>query len=204
VLSGYQSAKNVLTIGATDRTGIITSFSSRGPVNDGRTKPELMADGFFTISTVNTPDDGYGPQQGTSMSAPAVTGGLALLYEKYRLQNSGANPKNGLMKALICNGAADLGNTGPDYTYGFGWMNLLRSVKMLEQNNYFSDSVANSANNTHVITVPANTAQLKIMLYWNDPAAAVLASDRRSRRRRSSQQRRRCRLRLRHDPWPRR
>jgi subtilisin family serine protease len=77
VLSGYQSAKNVLTIGATDRIGVVTSFSSRGPVKDGRTKPELMADGLFTISTVPTPDDWYGPTTGTSMSAPAVAGGLA-------------------------------------------------------------------------------------------------------------------------------
>jgi hypothetical protein len=176
VLSGYQSAKNVLTIGATDRTGVVTSFSSRGPVKDGRTKPELMADGYFTISTVNTPDDGYGPQQGTSMSAPAVSGGLALLYEKYRLQNSGANPKSGLMKALICNGGSDLGNTGPDYTYGFGWMNLLRSVDMLSNNRYYISTINNGGNNSHSITVPANTAQLKVTLYWNDPAAALYAS----------------------------
>jgi Subtilase family/Secretion system C-terminal sorting domain/CARDB len=176
VLSGYQSAKNLLIIGATDRTGVVTSFSSRGPVKDGRTKPELMADGFFTISTVNTPDDGYGPQQGTSMSAPAVSGGLALLYEKYRLQNSGANPKNGLMKALICNGGTDLGNTGPDYTYGFGWMNLLRSVDMLSNNHYYISTISNGGNNPHLISVPANIAQLKVMLYWNDPAAAVFAS----------------------------
>jgi len=176
VLSGYQSAKNVLTIGATDRTGVVTSFSSRGPVKDGRTKPELMADGFFTISTVNTPDDGYGPQQGTSMSAPAVTGGLALLYEKYRLQHSGANPKNGLMKALICNGGTDLGNPGPDYTYGFGWMNLLRSVDMLSNNRYYISTINNGGNNPHSISIPANTAQLKVTLYWNDPAAVVFAS----------------------------
>ena len=175
-MSGYQSAKNVLTIGATDRTGVVTSFSSRGPVKDGRTKPELMADGLFTISTVPTPDDGYGPQQGTSMAAPAVAGGLALLYEKYRLQNSGANPKNGLMKALICNGGADLGNTGPDYTYGFGWMNLLRSVDMLSNNHYYISTINNGGNNPHSISVPANTAQLKVTLYWNDPAAAVFAS----------------------------
>src|SRR6185295_19690899 len=89
--------------------------------------------------------------------------------------HSNANPKNGLMKALLCNGATDLGNSGPDYTYGFGWMNLVRSIKMLEANNYFNDSVANSIINTHSITVPANTARLKVMLYWNDPAAAVLA-----------------------------
>ena len=174
VLSGYQAAKNVLTIGATDRTGVVTSFSSRGPASDGRTKPELMADGFFTIST--TPDDAYGPQQGTSMASPAVAGGLALLYEKYRLQNSGANPKSGLMKALICNGATDLGNSGPDYTYGFGWMNLLRSVDMLSNNRFYISSINNGGNNQHSIVVPANTAQLKVTLYWNDPAAAAFAS----------------------------
>ena len=174
VLSGYQSAKNVLTIGATDRTGVVTSFSSRGPVKDGRTKPELMADGFFTISSV--PDDIYGPQQGTSMAAPAVAGGLGLLYEKYRLQNGGANPKNGLMKALICNGATDLGNTGPDYTYGFGGMNLFRSVDMLINNRYYISTINNGGNNPHSITVPANTAQIKVTLYWNDPAAAAFAS----------------------------
>ena len=32
------------------------------------------------------------------------------------------------------------------------------------------------ANNPHSISVPANTAQLKVTLYWNDPAAAVFAS----------------------------
>ncbi len=174
VLSGYQSAKNILTVGATDRTGLVTSFSSRGPVKDGRTKPEVMADGFFTISTV--PDDGYGPQQGTSMSSPAVAGGLALLYEKYRLQNSGADPKSGLMKALICNGATDLGNTGPDYTYGFGGMNLLRSIDMLSNNHFYISSINNGGNNSHSINVPPNTAQLKVTLYWNDPAANGIVS----------------------------
>jgi hypothetical protein len=173
-LSGYQSAKNVITVGATGRDGTVTTFSSRGPVKDGRTKPEIMADGLWTTSTV--PDDGYFLQQGTSMASPAVAGGLGLLYEKYRSQNSGANPKNGLMKALILNGGTDLGNTGPDYTYGFGWMNLYRSVDMLHNSRYYISSAVLNDDNTHSITVPAGTAQLKVTLYWNDPAAAVFAS----------------------------
>jgi len=174
VFNDFQSAKNVITVGNTDETGIIAPGSSKGPAIDGRIKPEITAQGKSVYSTL--PTNGYGQMSGTSMASPAVSGGLSLLYQRYRQLHSNANPKNGLMKALICNGATDKGNAGPDYTYGFGWMNLLRSVKMLEQNNYINDSVANVDSNIHSIVVPANTAQLKVMLYWNDPDAAPLAS----------------------------
>lgn len=174
VLGGYQSAKNVITVGATTDSGAISGFSSRGPVKDGRTKPEIVAMGQFVAST--WPTNIYSYSSGTSMSGPAVSGGLALLYQRYRQLNSGANPKNGLMKAILCNGATDRGNAGPDYQYGFGWMNLLRSVEMIEKNNYFISGVANGVANTQSITVPAGTAQLKVMLYWNDPAASLISS----------------------------
>ena len=174
VLGDFQSSKNTIDVGNTSLEGVVDFFSSRGPVKDGRIKPEIMAQGAFVGSTwpVNT----YNYDSGTSMAAPAVAGGLALLIQRYRQLHSNATPKNGLMKALLCNGATDLGNTGPDYSNGFGWMNLLRSVKMLENNNYYNDSVVNGNNKVYSITVPANTAQLKVMLYWNDPAAAVLAA----------------------------
>lgn len=174
VFGGFQTAKNVITVGATTELGVIAGFSSKGPVRDGRIKPEIVVQGQPIISTV--PLNAYGSNQGTSMASPGAAGGLTLLYQRYRQLHGGANPKNALIKALICNGATDRGNVGPDFSYGFGWMNLLRSVKMMENNNYFNDSVANTQINTHSITVPANTAQLKVMLYWNDPAAAVLAS----------------------------
>lgn len=174
VLGGYQSAKNVVTVGATNDSGSIASFSSRGPVLDGRTKPEIVAMGQAVVSSwpVNT----YSYDNGTSMSGPAVAGGLALLYQRYRQLNGGANPKNGLMKTLLCNGASDRGNIGPDYQYGFGWMNLLRSIDMMENNHYFIGSSTNGSINTQNISVPANTAQLKVMLYWNDPAASPLSA----------------------------
>ncbi|MEK7224110.1 MAG: S8 family serine peptidase, partial [Bacteroidota bacterium] len=174
VLGGYQCAKNIITVGSTDYKRDRSSFSSRGPVRDGRLKPEIMSMGQFEASTwVN---NAYSYNNGTSMAAPGVSGGLALLIQRYRQLNAGANPKNGLVKALLTNGSDDRGNTGPDFSYGFGSMNLLRSVKMMEDVTYYNTTITQGATNTQTISVPANTAQLKVLLYWNDPAAAVMAS----------------------------
>ncbi len=175
VLGGYQSAKNVITVGNTYADGVIFPQSSRGPVKDGRIKPEIAAQGSFVVSTATFAD--YFENTGTSMANPAVSGGLALLYERYRQINGPASdPDNGLMKAILCNTATDKGNPGPDYIYGFGWMNLLRAVEVLEAGNYVQNAVGTGGDNTFDITVPANTAQLKVMLYWNDPAAAAVSS----------------------------
>lgn len=173
VLGEYMSAKNVITVGQTYTDGLIYPTSSKGPVQDGRIKPDLTAPGTSIVSTV--PVNSYQGGTGTSMAAPAVVGGLALLYQRYRQLNNQNNPKNALMKALLCNGAADHGLGGPDYSYGFGNMNLLRSVTMLDKKQYFSGTLAHKASQLHQISVPANTAELKVMLYWNDPAPSILA-----------------------------
>ena len=173
VLGSYQSAKNVLTVGATQFNGLIASFSSRGPVIDGRIKPEITAQG---ASVVSTGFGSYYTNNGTSMSAPAVTGGAALLIQRYRQLNNGANPINALVKNLICNGATDKGNEGPDYTFGFGWMNLDRSLDMLENNRFASGSVIHGGFALKSIAVPAGQSVLKVMLNWNDPAASMVAS----------------------------
>ncbi|RYY97519.1 MAG: T9SS type A sorting domain-containing protein, partial [Chitinophagaceae bacterium] len=173
VLGGYQSAKNVITVGATSDSGLIASFSSRGPVRDGRIKPDVVAQGQSVVS--NNLNNTYVSNQGTSMAAPTVTGGLALLYQRYRQLHGGSNPKGALMKALLCNGATDRGPAGPDFQYGSGWMNLLRSVDMLEGTRYGSGVSTQGGVNSHAITVPANTARLKVLLYWHDPAASPLA-----------------------------
>ena len=175
IKSGWQCAKNVLTVGAANvQNYSISYFSSRGPVTDGRLKPEITANGWAVISTgVN---NSYFTNFGTSMATPGVTGALSLLHERYKQLNNGNNPSAALMKTLVCNTAEDLGNAGPDYTFGFGMLNATRAVDALENNRYFSNSVSNGASNTKTIIVPANTRRLKIMLYWADPAATINAA----------------------------
>ena len=173
VLGSYQSAKNVLTVGATQFNGLIAGFSSRGPVIDGRIKPEITTQGANVVST------GFGSyytNNGTSMAAPAATGGAALLIQRHRQLNGGANPANALVKNLLCNGATDKGNEGPDYTFGFGWMNLDRSLDMLENNRYATGSVIHGGFALKTIQVPGGQSLLKIMLNWNDPAASMVTA----------------------------
>jgi subtilisin family serine protease len=175
VKSGWQCAKNVLTIGALNTVDYtIAPFSSRGPLKDGRIKPELIAGGVLVTSTA--PNDSYGLNSGTSMATPVVTGALSLVYERYRQLHGGANPKSSLIKTLACNTAEDLGNAGPDYTYGFGMLNTRSAVDAMEANRYIVNNVSNGGNAAHTITVPANTRQLKIMLYWADTTAVTNAA----------------------------
>ncbi len=174
VLGGYQSSKNVLSVGWGDKDRRASLAGSWGPSGDGRIKPEITATGSEVRSTAANND--YLTDWGSSMASPAVAGGAALLVEKYRLMNSGANPKSGLLKAWLMNGSDDIENAGPDYKSGFGWMNLQRSVEMVKNNRQFTSTVANGLSNQHTISVPAGMSQLKVMLYWHDPAAAVFAA----------------------------
>lgn len=174
VLGGFQTAKNTLSVGSTTSAGVVSNGSSKGPVRDGRLKPEITAMGVGVRSSV--PTNSYAPDNGTSMASPAVTGGLALLYQRYRQLYNGADPKSALVKALVMNGAADKGNRGPDYSYGFGWMDLQRSLTMLEKTQFFGGLAQQGSVQTYNINIPENTAAVKVMLYWHDPAAALISS----------------------------
>jgi hypothetical protein len=175
VKSGWQCAKNVITVGAMDQaTYAIANFSSRGPAKDGRIKPEIVTNGYATVST--NPYNNYGTNYGTSMAAPVITGATALLQERYRQLHSGANAKAALIKALMCNTAEDLNNDGPDYTYGFGMLNARKAVEVMEANQYFTNSIVTAQNDPYNISVPAGVRRLKVLLNWNDyPAAANAA-----------------------------
>lgn len=174
VRNAWNSAKNTLVVGNTTYLNAISGSSSRGPVKDGRLKPEIVAVG--TSVTTTSFANNYTTGTGTSFSSPAVAGALALLYEHYKDLNAGANPKGDLMKAIVTNTAYDLGNAGPDYIYGFGTLDVYRAAKTVTDGNYTTGTIANTGNNTHNIVVPAGANQLKVMLYWHDAEGTASAN----------------------------
>ncbi|HTI06989.1 MAG TPA: S8 family serine peptidase [Puia sp.] len=172
IKSGYQCAKNVLTIGDIDNSNYTISVgSSAGPVNDGRLKPEIVAGGVNILSTL--PYNTYGYSSGTSMACPTVTGALALLVQRYRQLQGGADPSAALLKAVTCNSATDLGNPGPDFIFGFGSINARTAVEALENHQYNTGTVSDGGTVTIPLTgIPSGLQQLKVMLYWPDYPAA--------------------------------
>lgn len=176
VKSGYQCAKNVLTVGNLDNSNYtISYYSSSGPVDDGRLKPEIVAGGINITSTF--PNNTYGVMSGTSQACPTVTGSLAIVAQRYKQLHGNADPSAALIKAIVCNTATDLGNPGPDFVYGFGSLNARDAVEALEANRYITSAVNNGNNYTYTLTgIPAGLRQLKVLLYWPDVPGAPGAS----------------------------
>ena len=168
-------AKNSLLVANITTTEVMSSSSSFGPVQDGRVKPEISAFGTSVFSTY-IPLNSYGTISGTSMATPGVTGTAALLYQRYKQLNSNNLPPSTLIKNIIMNAAFDLGNPGPDYKFGYGRINSLEAVKILETNRYILNSISTGATNTTNITIPANAAKLRVMVTWNDPAGTANAN----------------------------
>lgn len=174
VTGGHKHSKNSIAVANLDYLDGLNSSSSRGPAHDGRLKPEISAVGTNVNSTTNP--DNYVLKTGTSMSCPGIAGIFAQLYEAYATLNGNATPQSALIKAIIMNSADDLGNAGPDFRFGYGRVNALNAVKVLETNQYLTGSISNGGLNTHTIAIPAGVRQVKVMTYWHDQPAAVSAA----------------------------
>lgn len=174
IVGVYQTAKNILTVSSLRKPYTEHEGASKGPVKDGRLKPEVVSFGAGIYSCDLY--DNYQAINGTSMACPGATGCATLLTERYKQLNSNANPDNALIKALLINGAVDVLNPGPDFIAGFGLINVYRSLQILNNNRYSFNTISNNANQTVSINVPANTAQLKVLLYWNDVSASPAAT----------------------------
>lgn len=178
------ASKNPIVVGAIHSdTSAMTSFSSWGPVDDGRIKPDVVAPGdearndSIITSTSDACDNCYGGFQGTSMATPVVTGLTALLLQDFRQQFANLpDPLNSTYKMLLAHSAADLGNPGPDYQFGYGAVRAQAAVDQLRSGRFLEGAVQNTgAFRATVLVLPGET-QLKVTLAWDDVPAAPNAA----------------------------
>jgi hypothetical protein len=144
-LSPQASAKNVLTVGAVFAISsgytnvsqvVLAPFSSCGPTDDGRIKPDIVADGVQLITTDSDTDNDVSLRSGTSFAAPGVTGSINLLRQRFEQLHPEAPPlRASTWKALVIHTADEAGlHPGPDYRFGWGLMNTRRAAGLLGLN----------------------------------------------------------------------
>jgi subtilisin family serine protease len=119
-LSTPADGDSVLAVGAEDSTGVLATFSSRGPTADDRIKPDVTAPGV-AVWVVNTQaSGGFSRLNGTSFAAPLIAGAAALLREIHP-QLTGVEVRDALRRAG--NGASR-----PDNDRGFGLPDVLAAA----------------------------------------------------------------------------
>ncbi|MFN8348444.1 MAG: S8 family serine peptidase [Spirosomataceae bacterium] len=188
LISTYGTAKNILTVGAVSvlSNGYnqlsdprISSFSSWGPTDDGRIKPDIVGVGVSVFSTNSTSNNAYTTLSGTSMASPNVAGSLFLLQELYNKQ-TGNFMRSSTLKGLVLHTADDAGNPGPDYQYGWGLLDMKQAAEVIlnrDQNHLLAERTL-APNETYTTQVIASgRGALIATICWTDPEATATAAN---------------------------
>lgn len=204
-VSSQAAAKNAISVGYTlnnknsQNSSKVANESSRGPTADGRIKPDLVAPGSPILSTCTTnatvsentcPFDVpslqriyYINRTGSSMAAPHVSA-AALLASEFLEENRSLSPSPALIKAMLINGAIDLGygygtiSSGPNATQcgcniqGWGRLDVANSLTERPGHSIlvWDQGSKLRTGDKKVLNIRADgTEQLKVTLAWTDP-----------------------------------
>ncbi|HEY7453618.1 MAG TPA: S8 family serine peptidase [Thermoleophilaceae bacterium] len=216
------TAKNVITVGAaesvrasgTDGCNVtnggadsvkdIINFSSRGPTQDGRVKPDIVAPGthitgaspqhgsYSGISVCNSQFAGntfYSLVSGTSQAAPQVTGAAALLRDWYVRNVAAQPPSPAMTKAALVNSAVDIagGDSGksseipaaPNTDEGWGRVNVGAALDDTEREYLDQQTVLNATGQSdlHSYEVADTGKPVRVTLAWTDPPPATVTGN---------------------------
>lgn len=178
-------AKNIMTIGAVNdatsgavrvaANGTMSGFSGWGPTDDGRIKPDLVANGVNLYSTWDTATNAYSTISGTSMATPNAAGSAILLQQLYATNFAGRVMRASTLKGLLIQTADDLGRPGPDYTFGWGLMNVKLAADYIRSNASYSiiEGRLFTGKDTDTYTINwSGAGPVRATLCWTDPAGA--------------------------------
>lgn len=193
------TAKNAIVVAAVHEvlnyTGpesvVMTDFSSWGPANDNRVKPDISAQGrqVFSATAFYPPfsengadsDTTYIAKSGTSMAAPGVAGSILLLQELSADLYEGSFLKSSTVKALIIHTARQADSEpGPDPKYGWGLLHTKAAAELMledfenqkQGSEFFQELSLNENQSVFTNSIIADgSAPLKATMAWTDPAA---------------------------------
>ena len=195
-------AKNAISVCAANPTlGRTIEFgvkldSSKGPASDGRVKPDLCAlgDRLPSEPTMTTQlGGGYRETYATSPAAAEVSGAAVALHEQYaRMFPDSDSMPPALAKGLLIHTARDMTDTntarwngrlgvhetahtavGPDYTTGWGFMDLGAAFNALVNFAWRANTVAAGRQNDFTIRSVAPGAEVRVTLIWDDPPGSA-------------------------------
>ncbi len=179
VLLGFTLSKNGITVAGAnseiDRNGNlvkanVSAYSSFGPVDDGRIKPDIAGNGSTILSTDSYSTTSYNSSSGTSMATPSITGTL-LLLQQYNEQLYGSYMKAATLKGLALHTADDVDAKGPDYKMGWGVMNAKHAAETLYNKDFSShiaeESLADGETLSFTVTAEGDS-DLIASISWTD------------------------------------
>jgi subtilisin family serine protease len=184
-LEGFGLAKNVITVGAikdvllgvntvTADSVRVTDFSSWGPADDGRIKPDLVANG----AQLNSPtvqwlvtdysNHAYVQMSGTSQATPAASGIGALLVELSAKKRQKPLRSDELKAALIQTAVSP--SAGPTYQIGWGAIDAEAAGRLVAGDS--GTLLTTSLTGTQPLRLKAKSSgqKIRVTLVWIDPA----------------------------------
>jgi len=190
------TAKNVVTIGnhqarysgAPDN---LMSGSSRGPTDDGRIKPDIIAPGGYVrscraqeaqdIAGSSWQSTWYLEYTGTSMATPNAAGAATLIREYLIEIAQRPSPQGALVKALLVLGAQDINSRDiPNNDEGWGRVNLKETLAPSQGRGIWVDDrsvlASSGTSKSYVFNVTYANSQLKAVLAWSDYRGSRFAS----------------------------
>jgi PKD repeat protein len=179
ISGGPGNAKNVLTVGAVNKitTGwqnpnnvVMSSFSGWGPTDDGRIKPDVVANGVAVYSPISTTNVAYSTFNGTSMATPNASGSALLVQQHYN-NLKGNFMRASTLKGLIIHTADEAGTSvGPDYTFGWGLMNTAKAVTTISDTskNLILQNTLNNISTYNYTFFSDGTSPLRATICWTD------------------------------------